>query len=254
MGSTQAWRDALGCSIRVPMDAANCPWELMTPASISFCEARLCGWVAEPSNAWSNAAYLLPAWWVLTQQRVLPVAFQRLAAIAAIALAATSFFFHASASRIGELADVSSMYVLPAMSLGRAFSERGLIRFGLALPFLTWAGATAAMYFTGSDGIIVWGSLAMTALAVSAVRLRRLPDRRYAQALGVIGSFLIGYAIWWTDKLGWLCNPNGHLITGHAVWHCFTALSVVFFFKLEVRLTEHPAALQNVRAGEGSAA
>jgi hypothetical protein len=59
------------------MDALTCPWGELTPASISFCEARLCGWVPEPSNAWSNAAYLVPAWWVLTQQTVLPKSFQR---------------------------------------------------------------------------------------------------------------------------------------------------------------------------------
>lgn len=224
------------------MDATTCPWELMTPASISFCEARVCGWIAEPSNAFSNAAYLVPAWWVLTRQRTLPVAFARLAALAAVCLAATSFFFHATGSRVGELADVSSMYVLPAMSLGRAIGERGFARFGLALPFLTWAGATVAMHLSGSDGIIVWGSLAFTALIVSGARLKRLPERRYHQAVGVIGSFLIGYGIWWTDKLGWICAPDNHVLTGHAVWHCFTALSIYFFFRLELRLTEHPAA------------
>ena len=68
-----------------------------------------------------------------------------------------------------------------------------------------------------------------------------LPGARFVQAWGVIGSFMIGYGIWWTDKLFWICDPNNHVLTGHAVWHCFTAASIVFFFKLEARLSEHPA-------------
>jgi hypothetical protein len=41
------------------MSPTPCPWDSLTPGTVHFCEARLCAWVAEPSNAWSSVAYLL---------------------------------------------------------------------------------------------------------------------------------------------------------------------------------------------------
>ena len=38
---------------------AMCPWSDYAPATIAFCERRLCAWIVEPSNAWSNVAYVL---------------------------------------------------------------------------------------------------------------------------------------------------------------------------------------------------
>jgi hypothetical protein len=226
-------------ALKLTLVDATCPWGSLAPASIAFCEERLCSWVAEPSNAWSNIAFLVPAVWVLRRGAPLPRPFRAVAGLTATFLAATSFFFHATGSRVGELADVSSMYLLPALSLGRAISERGWLKVGLALPLVCWSGSTAAMAFSGSDGIIVWGSLAFLALMLSLSRSQRLPSPRYHWGLGVLASFGLAYFIWWCDKpdkLGWLCVPDNHLLTGHAVWHGLTALSVYFFFKMEQRL------------------
>jgi hypothetical protein len=42
----------------------TCPWDALEPGTVAFCEARVCAWVAEPSNAWSSAAYVLAAAWL----------------------------------------------------------------------------------------------------------------------------------------------------------------------------------------------
>ena len=42
-----------------------CPWDGLPPGTVSFCEARLCAWVAEPANAWSSLAYVLMALYML---------------------------------------------------------------------------------------------------------------------------------------------------------------------------------------------
>ena len=41
-----------------------------------------------------------------------------------------------------------------------------------------------------------------------------------------LGIFLCSFAIWLTDITGVVCDPDNHLITGHAVWHVLNAVSV----------------------------
>jgi hypothetical protein len=46
----------------------------------------------------------------------------------------------------------------------------------------------------------------------------------------------VGLAIWLLDIHGPLCDPDNHLVTGHAVWHVLTALAVLCFFCFHERL------------------
>ena len=51
------------------METLDCPWSNWAPATISFCEERLCAWVVEPSNAWSNLAFVAGGAVMLWQSR-----------------------------------------------------------------------------------------------------------------------------------------------------------------------------------------
>lgn len=227
----------------MPVEALqSCPWSGLAPASISFCEARLCAWIAEPSNALSNVAYVLPGVWV-ARQRALALPIRVMTASAAVTLACTSFFFHSTGSRVGELLDVSSMYVLPALSVGVSLADEGKRLLGMVLPLLVWAGATGLMAATGSDGIVAWGLLGALAVWLESQRARLLPAQgRWLDVTGVLVAFGVGYGIWWLDKLGIACDPDNHVLTGHAVWHCCTAASIGFFYRHQVKVARARAA------------
>lgn len=213
-----------------------CPWQDLAPASISFCEARLCGWIAEPSNALSNAAYLLPAFWVWRQKNQ-SRGVRLMETGAATVLAFMSFFFHSTGSRVGEMLDVSSMYVLPSLSFGVLLADRGQKMLGAMVPFIVWGSATLMMHYSGSDGIIVWGTLAICAALIERSRAQVLPAKgRLTEGILLLTCFFVGYGIWWLDKLGIACHPDNHWVTGHAIWHCFTAGSIYFFYKLHLRV------------------
>ena len=39
----------------------SCPWQGLAaygPPNVKWCEERLCAWINEPANAWSNLAYI----------------------------------------------------------------------------------------------------------------------------------------------------------------------------------------------------
>jgi Ceramidase len=210
-----------------------CPWSEFAPPVISFCEHRRCGWIAEPANAFSNIAYVIVGLWVLGRTQI-PLAFRRLAAFVAIVLGMMSFAFHASATRMGEVLDVSSMYLLPALSFAVSFAilnQRGMsVRFAL-LPVAIWLAATITMLVFHNDGTNLFTGLSLLAVGADAYLLLRAKGEHRFRYLGLsIAAVLTGYGIWWLDKLGIWCNPHNHIVNGHAVWHCMTALSIAFHY------------------------
>ena len=57
--------------------------------------------------------------------------------------------------------------------------------------------------------------------------------------------FGVSYAIWWLDRLGVICDPTNHLVTGHAVWHLLGAASFLFWYRF---LAQFDAARREARA------
>src|SRR6476659_1787457 len=111
------------------MDPA-CPWAELPPATIAFCERRLCALVAEPSNAWSNLAYLAAGLYLIgrsVRRRGGPVV---AIGVASVLVGLGSFAFHATGTRLGEVLDVSAMYLLSCL--------------GLVFALRRWLGLTAA--------------------------------------------------------------------------------------------------------------
>ena len=211
-----------------------CPWSDFDPGSVHFCEARLCSWVAEPSNAWSSVAYVLIGL-VMLIQALRPVVLPRSIAVAAaqIMIGLGSFFFHSSGIFWGELVDQVGMFMLSALIL--AFSAAQARGFGPGRTVAIYAGllvaSTLMMLVIRPIGIplfalqlgvaLVW----QLSLYRAAGPAERLSYRPFFIGLGI---FLVSFAIWLTDITGLVCNPDNHFITGHAIWHVLNAISVVF--------------------------
>lgn len=209
----------------------TCPWDAYPRASISFCEARLCAWVVEPSSAWSNLGYVLCGLVILSTIARRQAAL-RLVGIAAIAIGLGSFAFHATGTRAGELIDVAAMYLLSCLAL--VFSVRRLRELSTAslvlLYFACVAASVGAMVVTGSNGIVVFAAQITAAVCLEVFLYARGHRwRSYRHQQQMIVSFALAFAIWNADKGSLLCAPDNHLVTGHAVWHVLTAVSIWFF-------------------------
>lgn len=222
----------LAIPVPVPIQAAaSCPWSGLDPGTVKFCEERLCAWVVEPSNAWSSLAYLVLGLWMLGQA-LRPVAPRSIAVAAAqLMIGIGSFFFHASGVFWGELVDQVGMFMLSGLILAFALAQA--------------RGLTAARTVTLYAGIVIASTLVLLAvrpigIPLFAVQLaiglgwqlrlclqssgaQRAANRPFFVGVGLfVGSF----AIWVTDITGLVCNPQNHLITGHAIWHVLNSISI----------------------------
>jgi len=208
--------------------AEVCPWSAWDPGTVHFCERRLCAWIVEPSNAWSSLAYVILGVVMLARLRgVVGVA----VALAQIMIGVGSFFFHGTGTFAGEVVDQVGMFMLSALILASALGQRQ-----------GWSGArVVAVYVVGvvvsTAILLVVRPIGIPLFAVqlaaglglqlamwrSASATEKAAFRPFLQALGI---FLCSFAIWVTDISGLLCDPDNHLITGHAIWHVLNAVCI----------------------------
>lgn len=212
-----------------------CPWSTYAPATISFCERRLCAWVVEPSNTWSNVAYVLAGLWILSQCRPWRDDARTAIGVVAVLLGLGSFAFHATGVRVFEVVDVSGMYLVSGLGLTFAlarwlgWSPRRAMAFLVAIA----VGSSLLMIALGNDGIVVFG-VEMLAVFAIEIHLRTAnPPGAGIWLLRAVAMLLVGLVIWTLDLRGSLCDPDNHLVTGHAVWHVLTALAVLLFDRFQ---------------------
>lgn len=206
-----------------------CPWDALTPGTVRFCEARLCGWVAEPANTWSSLGYVLVGLWLLLQARRTQDSRLVAVAVAEIVIGLGSVLFHGTGALIGEFVDQVGMFLLSCLILTYAWGHaRG---FAPARVTALYAAAVVA----SSLAIVVYAPLGIPlfGLQLAAGLLWELGHRQrshhrpqYRPLVQGILIFLVAFAIWVTDITGVLCDPDNHWLTGHAVWHLLNALSI----------------------------
>lgn len=219
LGSTVEAAEAVG---------AVCPWSDWQPGTVHFCERRLCASIVEPSNTWSSLGYVVLGLLMLGRERTaVPLA----VAAAQIMIGVGSFFFHGTGTFAGEVVDQIGMFMLSVLILAATAAQH-----------FSWSGrqtvavyvggvvvSTAAILVVGPAGIPLFGVQLAAGLGGQVWLWRRTPagDRAVFRPFFVgIGIFLCSFAIWITDISGLVCDPDNHLITGHAIWHVLNAFSI----------------------------
>jgi len=211
-----------------------CPWSDLAPASITFCEARLCAWIQTPANTWSNLAFVIVGYLICV--RAYREHQEKLAVLGLISilLGLGSFIFHATATYIGEILDVGAMFLLViyaiTFSMWRTFhlKPKTLVLIYALLSFISIGWLIQVHWM----GITIFAAL-VSVVVLFEVYLQWFSDevaKRKDLAM-VVGCFTLSYIIWWGDITGRWCSPNNHLVQGHAIWHTLNAFSVYFLYK-----------------------
>jgi hypothetical protein len=227
----------------LPPSAAgpDCPWHAIAgfgPPNIKWCEERLCAWVNEPANAWSNLAFVLVALIVVAAARQRPLASAPLRWFApTVALVgAASFVFHASNTYLTQLLDFLAMYLFCGLLLGINAARLGW----LAPPRVPAAVFVGAAALTGVTAVIVrWQApiqlivLALIAgiLVGEALCQRRTRPRPRLRGFWLAVALLAAaLACSLLDATRRWCVPDDHVLQGHAAWHVLSALSLLAAF------------------------
>jgi hypothetical protein len=210
-----------------------CPFADFQPATLRFCEERLCAWVAEPANTWSNVGFFLVGplivWRARRERRPLAGLLGPIALLTGLA----SVLFHATATLLAQLLDLSAMYletglfITSGLARWRPWTAPRLASLYLALV----ASSIAIAILVPTAGIAVF---AAHAAAFAALELRAfLRDRAdsYRPLAVACALFLLSLLVWWLDQSGVVCDPKNHLFGLHAAWHLLGALSFWFWYQ-----------------------
>ena len=210
-----------------------CPWDGFTPGTIRFCEQRLCGWIVEPANAWSNLAFIAVGAYLLHRASKDLRSPLYLVGVTSILVGIGSFLFHMSGTFIGEFTDLSAMFLIGSLMVtmeARRFVPMPLPRLALLYAVLS-LGSMVLVFFFRKIGIALFGiQVALVYLSNIVWKLRKAKVvHRFAFWLGT--TFAAALLIWVLDLTGVVCRPTNHVFGGHSAWHVLTALCLYFFYR-----------------------
>jgi len=202
---------------------------LMQP-TIRYCESNLNGWIVQPANAVSSLLISLAGIYILAKKHH---TYSKHLGVIAIILGLASFFYYASFTFVGQLADLGSMYLLASLLIVAGLRNRklsknqslGFFIFGAGIPL----ALTATIRTIGSFNIGIPLFAILLIIAVYLELKAAAKDKLNLKYFWLtFAAFAIGYLFWWLDYKKIWCDPSSsHYINGHAVWHFFNAVALL---------------------------
>lgn len=214
----------------------GCPWSGFTPPNVDWCEAERCAAIVNPSDAWSNALYLVLGLWMWREARQSGRPDLARFGPAGVAVGIFSFAYHASYTFALQFFDFVAMFLFSFTVLARNAVRLGWIaapretRFFLAGVAL-FSALVPPLFSVGFPIQALVAFLIAVALA-QEWRLRRRdgPDpayRSYRVGLALLGAAGVASL---ADVTRAACDPQSWL-QGHALWHLLSALALAAFFR-----------------------
>lgn len=216
------------------------PWSSWRPATClpddCFCEGIRESIIRQPANTWSSLAFVIVAIWVAARlarqarsgRRVFGPAQTGLFLGSLVLLGLGSAFYHASLTFIGQVFDVSGMYLVASFILLHRLGPKWSLSplWSVLSFFLLNAVLMSAQITTPSWRRIAFGVLLISALAIE---WRSSLAGRMWLAIGA-SLMAAGFLFWIVDRRRLACAPES-LLQGHSAWHLFGALASASLYR-----------------------
>lgn len=216
----------------------GCPWyadlQRFGPANVKWCEPRVCGWINEPYNAWSNLGYLVAGVWIWRAAGSSKAGKGFGAAV--FLMGAFSFFYHATNNFLTQALDFLGMYLMVYYVLGTNLRRLGMPRAWLA-PLYASAClvSTAALWPLNRAGIPIQLTVAACAVLMLgsefAARAKTGDRRPLATFWAAAVTMAVAESCSLLDLKRVVCDPGLPWLQGHAAWHVLGALGMVFVYR-----------------------
>lgn len=204
--------------------------------NVKWCEETLCGVISEPANTWSNLAYIAVAVGLFFYTRREPNRMVRFWAPAAFWVGLTSLVYHASVTFVLQVFDFFGMYfffnlvlLLNLVRMGTVKPQAFFKTLYISIISLTVFTVLVAKTPFPIQGIVV--VLLVGTLTTEVLASRRASEPVSHRFLYLCLVFIaVAFAFSASDASRLRCDPSDHLFPGHAVWHEFGAVSMIFAF------------------------
>ncbi len=214
-----------------------------------FCEAPSGGWVAQPTNTWSNLGFVVAGLAVAAHAAdrarlgVTMGAHPGLAltyAVVVVLLGPGSIAMHATQTRLGGHLDLLSMFLVAGFALAYAVMRlvrRGPGVFVLLFPLLVGVGMVVLLSggsvpLVRHAGNAAFAVMILLAVVVEVVLWRRRdPQQDAAFGVASFAVLLVAYTVWQFGRRGhpW-CEPES-LLQWHGLWHLLCAVAAYLLFR-----------------------
>ncbi|MCU0701015.1 MAG: ceramidase domain-containing protein [Myxococcaceae bacterium] len=212
----------------------ECPWHAVREwgglPNVKWCEETLCSWVAEPTNTWSNLAFLVTAAAIFVVTRRETSRTERFWPVAAFWVGVTSLVYHASVTFVLQVFDFFGMYFFFSLVLLLNLVRLELLSKERLFPVL-WASIIGLTVFTvvvakaslpvqGIVGVMLVAGIVTEAWAT----VKRKSQVRWF--LGALAFIAVAGAFSASDVSRRWCDPTDHVFQGHAIWHVLNAVGI----------------------------
>lgn len=201
-------------------------------ANVDWCEATVIGYITEPANTWSNIAYFMVGTYIFLKNRKETHPLLRLMPIAMIALAFLSGFYHATNAWITQFGDFLGMFLVASIPLLINLEKLGMKKAGTIPSYLLLVTISCIVTLLGrmmdlpyqSIIVVFFVSIMMTEFFLA----KDSSLTTYRNLFMCFGFFGVAISFSALDVSRTMCDPHNHMIQGHALWHCFSAVGVYF--------------------------
>jgi hypothetical protein len=212
----------------------ECPWSSFLPPTIKYCEDNLCSYITQPSNTWSNLAFIFVGIYLILLNQKNQI--KNLSYIGPIAITTgiASYLYHASFTFLFQFFDLSSMYLFSTMILSINLKRANFISASNQnlTQFILLFCSMGLLYIFKPFGIPIFGLQVLIGFGLEFFLFKKSkhPVSYFFYKLTIASLFIALFA-WFLDYKRIICNPANHLIQGHAVWHIFSSLCFLFLYK-----------------------
>eukprot|EP00462_Mataza_sp_D1_P020858 CAMPEP_0175143274 /NCGR_PEP_ID=MMETSP0087-20121206/13330_1 /TAXON_ID=136419 /ORGANISM="Unknown Unknown, Strain D1" /LENGTH=268 /DNA_ID=CAMNT_0016427303 /DNA_START=63 /DNA_END=868 /DNA_ORIENTATION=+ len=234
----------------------GCPWAGWARPNVKWCENNLCAWITTPANTWSNLAYIVLGLYMLldaksrTNKHKTSNTTLFYIGWASIVVGLCSFAYHASYTAFFQWGDFVGMYIfgsVPAVLNLRRFhivTHRQQLRVAVLLVLFLSLLTALLQQIKFPIQLVIVAIIGTTLAQETFLFLRErtaaqhsnkkasasLAPNRAKFVQGIVFLFLGGTCSFLDVTNRW-CDPDNHVIQGHALWHVLTAWALLCLYK-----------------------
>lgn len=205
--------------------------------NLKWCEETLCQVISEPANTWSNLSYFIAAIVVYLMVRKRGQWELTWLAPAMLIQGAGSFYYHMSNFYYSQVIDFVGMYIFLFWLLTLNFRKVRWIGQKSQIPvYLTFITIFSLlvhwMYRVGIHFQLLVSLGVLLVLITEFIAYRRQDKVRSYRWL-ILGLLFTALAQTFSqlDLQRVWCEPSNHFWQGHALWHFFSAIGLIFATK-----------------------